>query len=462
MSERVSAGASWIARALDLGADQAEPAAIDATLRGGARFRGANLWLLGCATVIASVGLNVNSAAVIIGAMLISPLMGPIMAVGYGAAVNDVPLIRTAARELALAVAFSLCASTVYFLVTPLSEARAELLARTTPTIWDVAIAMFGGFAGMLGATRRERSNVLPGVAIATALMPPLCTAGFGLATRQWTFVLGAFYLFSINSVFIATATMVVARLANLPEVSAVDERSRSRTRRAIVAVVVATSVPSVWLAADLVRQEVFQSRAERFLADAFPAGAALVPVAREIDPRTRTLRVTVVGPPVGDDVRSALAATLPAAGLDGAALQIVEAGREELDVAGLRASLASELQQHTLLALEQKSREIEALRLQLSKRDDERADRAEELGAWLAEIAATLPEASAVTVGEGVRAAPGAEPSPTLIVTATLPTPLSDEDRRRLVDWLRVRTGAAGVELAVVVPEPPARGGRR
>lgn len=456
-SRRVGSGAvAWLIRALDVASDQAEPSAIDAALRAGARFRGTNLWLLGFATVIASVGLNVNAAAVIIGAMLISPLMGPIMAAGYGAAVNDFPLIRTAVRELGVAVAFSLCASTLYFLVTPLSEARSELLARTTPTIWDVAIALFGGFAGMLGATRRERSNVLPGVAIATALMPPLCTAGFGLATAQWSFVLGAFYLFSINSVFIATATLIMARLANLPEVAAVDEGARARARRAIAAIVVVTAVPSVWLAADLVRQELFTARAERFLADAFPPGAAHVAVAREIDPRQRTVRVTVVGPPIAAEAAEALSAALPSVGLDGAHLQLVEAGREEVDVAGIRASLATELQQNTLVALDQKTREIEALRLQLAKVDDARNARDADRSAWLAELAATLPEAEALSIGEGVRGGPGGGATPALIVTATLPAPLEDAARERLVSWLRVRTGVPEVDLAVTVVPPP------
>lgn len=448
----------WLVRALDLATDQADPTVIDASLRAGARFRGTNLWLLGFAIVIASVGLNVNSAAVIIGAMLISPLMGPIMAIGYGAAVNDLALVRSSLRELLVAVAFSLCASTAYFLVTPLSEARSELLARTSPTIWDVAIALFGGFAGMLGATRRERSNVVPGVAIATALMPPLCTAGFGLATAQWSFTLGALYLFSINSVFIATATLVMARLTSLPEVSNLDEGSRTRARRAIAVVVVVTAVPSVWLAADLVRQEWFTSRAEQFLADAFPPGARTVAVAREVNARDRTLRVTVVGPPVADETLAALESSLASAGLEGARLQVIEAGREEVDVAGLRASLTTELQQNTLLALDQKTREIEALRLQLATLDAQRAEREAHTGEWLAELAATLPEATAWSVGEGLRRVDESEPTPALIVAVQLPRPLKDPDRERIVGWLRVRTGFPEVELVVTVAAPRRR----
>jgi uncharacterized hydrophobic protein (TIGR00271 family) len=444
----------WLLHALDLASDQAAPGAIDATLRAGASFRGTNLWLLGIAIVIASVGLNVNSAAVIIGAMLISPLMGPIMAIGYGAAVNDLALVRSALRELALAVAFSLFASTLYFLVTPLSEARSELLARTSPTIWDVAIALFGGFAGMLGATRKERSNVLPGVAIATALMPPLCTAGFGLATAQWSFFLGALYLFSINSVFIATATMLMARLARLPEIANADETARTRARRAIGLVVLVTASPSLWLAADLVRQEVFMTRAEQFLADAFPSGSRNVAVAREIDAREREIRVTVVGPPIGGDVVEALEAALPSAGLAGARLHVAEVGRAEVDVAALRASLSTELHQSTLTVLEERTREIETLRFQLARAEEQTADRETRAEAWLNELATQLPEATEIHVGEGLRRVQGAEPTRSLVVAVTTAEPLSRTARERLAAWLRLRTGFPDVQIVVSSPE--------
>ena len=162
--------------------DKADPAAIDASLRAGAELTGANAWILIFAIFIASIGLNVNSTAVVIGAMLVSPLMGPIMGIGYGVGIYDFALIRRSSLNLGIAGLISLATSTVYFLISPLTEAQSELLARTTPTLWDVLIALFGGFAGIVGATRREKSNVIPGVAIATALMPPLCTAGYGLA----------------------------------------------------------------------------------------------------------------------------------------------------------------------------------------------------------------------------------------------------------------------------------------
>ena len=183
----------------DLRHDQAERAEIDQTFRSGVEFRGTNLWVLIFAIFVASIGLNVNSTAVIIGAMLISPLMGPIMALGYGAGINDSALMRSSLFNLGLAVLLSLLASTAYFLLSPLSQAHSELLARTTPTIWDVLIALFGGLAGVVGVTRRVKSNLIPGVAIATALMPPLCTAGYGLAVGNWAYFDGAMYLSLIH-----------------------------------------------------------------------------------------------------------------------------------------------------------------------------------------------------------------------------------------------------------------------
>jgi uncharacterized hydrophobic protein (TIGR00271 family) len=203
-------------RLFHLGHDQDKPEMIDETIRSGVSVGGTNLWVLFFAILIASIGLNVNSTAVIIGAMLISPLMGPIVGVGYGAGVRDLRLIRQSLRNLGVFVAISLLTATLYFLLTPLTHAQSELLSRTSPTLWDVLIAFFGGAVGMIGATRRYNSNVVPGVAIATALMPPLCTAGYGIASGNLQYFGGAFYLFTINSVFIAFASLLVVKLLRL------------------------------------------------------------------------------------------------------------------------------------------------------------------------------------------------------------------------------------------------------
>ena len=192
--------------------DKANENEIIDSIKKGVEFRGINLWVLIFAIFIASIGLNVNSTAVIIGAMLISPLMGPIMGIGLGIGINDFDLIKKAYKNLAIATVIGVATSAIYFLISPISDAQSELLARTTPTIWDVMIALFGGLAGIVATTRKSISNVIPGVAIATALMPPLCTAGFGLATGNLSFFFGAFYLYFINSVFISLSSFIIVR----------------------------------------------------------------------------------------------------------------------------------------------------------------------------------------------------------------------------------------------------------
>ena len=201
-------------------------------IRKGIVFRGTNLWVLIFATFIASLGLNTNSTAVIIGAMLISPLMGPIMGIGLGVGINDFELIKKAFRNLLIATIFSVLTSTLYFLLSPLNEARSELLARTTPTIYDVLIAFFGGMAGIVASSTKLKGNVIPGVAIATALMPPLCTAGFGLASGNLSYFFGAFYLFTINSVFIAVATTLGVRLMHFSKKKFMDKEREKKVHR--------------------------------------------------------------------------------------------------------------------------------------------------------------------------------------------------------------------------------------
>jgi len=228
--------------------------------------RGANLWLLIFAILVASLGLNVNSTAVIIGAMLISPLMGPIMGLGLGMAINDIAMLRRSLSSYLVAAGVSLATSTLYFSITPLNAAHSEILARTAPNIYDVLIAFFGGLAGSIGAAQRHKGNVIPGVAIATALMPPLCTAGYGLATWQTAYFFGAFYLFLINSVFIALATLVVVRLLKFPYKKQPDHDTQVRARHIAWWVVVLTLLPSLYFGYEIVVQEKFRKNAEKFI----------------------------------------------------------------------------------------------------------------------------------------------------------------------------------------------------
>lgn len=430
----------------DLSADQADVAVIDHGLRAGVVFRGTNLWLLIFAIVIASVGLNVNSTAVIIGAMLVSPLMGPIMGVGYGAGVADFQLVRTSLLNLALATAVSLAASALYFVLTPLSAAHSELLARTSPTMWDLLIALFGGLAGIVGATRRERSNVVPGVAIATALMPPLCTAGYGLATATPAYFFGAFYLFLLNSVFIAAATFLMTRVLGLPEVALPDPAAARRAHRWMAVVVAATALPSVVLAQRLVAAELYHRDVDTFVTAAFPTDGPSIVVARDVDPARRVIRLTLVGAPLGEERRAALEAMLPAARLGGSSLVLREGTAQEVDIASLRQDLGEELHQRTIAELAARDATIDTLRAEVAATEEARALAT----AVEAEVRAQHPELGRVLLGSR-----SGEGGTTVVLLVERDAPLEPEARDTLARWLRVRTGAGE---ALVVPLPPAR----
>lgn len=229
-------------------------------------FKGTNLWILMFAIVVASVGLNMNSTAVIIGAMLISPLMGPINGMGYSLATYDFPLFKRSIKNFTYAVIVSLLTSSIYFLITPLNEAHSELLARTSPSIYDVIIALFGGLAGIVAMSSKLKGNVIPGVAIATALMPPICTAGYGLATLQFNFFFGALYLFTINTVFIAFAALIVCQFLKFPIRSIIDVERKKYVNRGITTIIVLTAIPSIYFGYKLVQEENFNQNVDSFL----------------------------------------------------------------------------------------------------------------------------------------------------------------------------------------------------
>lgn len=232
----------------------------------GVVFKGTNLWILIFAIVIASIGLNMNSTAIIIGAMLISPLMGPINGMGYSLATYDFFLFRKAVMNFSFAVGASLLTSTLYFAVTPVSAASSEILARTSPTIYDVLIALFGGLAGIIAMSTKRKGNVIPGVAIATALMPPICTAGYGLATLQFNLFFGALYLFTINTVFIGVASLFVCQFLRFPIRTIVDSDRKKRINQYISLILTITIVPSVYFGYLLVQNEKFSDRAQLFV----------------------------------------------------------------------------------------------------------------------------------------------------------------------------------------------------
>lgn len=244
---------------------------IDATVAGIQKdigFRGPSVWILIFSILIASIGLNVNSTAVIIGAMLISPLMGPILGIGLGVGTNDYATLIRSLKNIGIAIGISIITSTIYFILTPLDIEQSELLARTKPTLLDVMVGLFGGFAGIIAGSRKEKSNVIPGVAIATALMPPLCTAGFGIATLNASYFFGAFYLFFINSVFIALSTFLTVRYLRFPLVTHINTLKMKKYRRYTAIFLTITILPSAYIFFTVVQETRFNVYAENFIKD--------------------------------------------------------------------------------------------------------------------------------------------------------------------------------------------------
>lgn len=233
-------------------------------------FRGANLWILACAILIASIGLNVNSTAVIIGAMLISPLMGPIVGAGFALATYDFELLKKSGKNLLVATVVSLIVSTLYFYLSPFKDVQSELLARTSPTIYDVMIAFFGGIVGAISITRKDKGNPIPGVAIATALMPPLCTAGFGLAVFDMKFFIGAMYLYTINCFFIGISTFVIIKYLKYQPIVTENKSFDKKLRYIITSLILLMTIPSFYLAYGLLQEKRFSQNVENYIKNEF------------------------------------------------------------------------------------------------------------------------------------------------------------------------------------------------
>ncbi|MDO4769023.1 MAG: TIGR00341 family protein [Brachymonas sp.] len=421
--------------------DKADDEEIEARIRDAVELRGATPWILMFAILVASVGLNVNSTAVIIGAMLISPLMGPIMGAGLGVAVYDFALLRRSLINLAIATAISLVVSALYFSLTPLQQAQSELLARTSPTLWDVLIAWFGGLAGIVGVTRKEKSNVIPGVAIATALMPPVCTAGFGLATGQWRFVGGALYLYAINCVFISLATIVGLRILRLRLRGFADWRTERKVKTILWALVLVMVVPSSYLAVDLVKQEVFKSRAQNFVSREFVFAKTHV-VDTQIDPIGRSIALSLIGDSLDDAALQNIEARLAGAGLENTQLILKQAESNQLDVTELKSSLMSDLLKNSQEVVKKREAELQKLRTELAARNAV-LGQADDVGQELRQL---FPEVSQITLADGVTITADGNKLQAVYVNITSREALPADTRQRMRDWLKVRLKAKRV----------------
>lgn len=401
----------------ELRSDMDDPAEIENSIVSGIQLRGTNLWILMFAIFVASIGLNVNSTAVIIGAMLISPLMGPIMGIGYGAGVDNFQVIRDSARALGVFVVLSLITSTLYFTLTPLTQAQSELLARTSPNLWDVLIALFGGMAGIIGITRREWGNVIPGVAIATALMPPLCTAGYGIATGQPRFFFGAFYLFSINAIWIALSALFFTRLMHLPRKTFQLPANQARTRFIISVAVLVTVVPSVFLAVNLVRDELFKTEANAYLASVAKTEPGLFVMQKDIDPATHSITLTVAGKAPDKPTMERLLARLAEHNLGDTRLDVRTFQQDNgADLNVLKSQLQQDLYKNSLQLLESKNARIDELEAQLRDQqalETKQTEREDEFARVRAELHAQYPDIVNVVLARGHFAHPVAEAAP-------------------------------------------------
>ncbi len=383
----------------DLRHDQADPETIDETIRTNVKVVGTNLWVLIFAILIASVGLNVNSTAVVIGAMLISPLMGPIVGIGYGLGINDISLIKLALRNLLIFTGISLVTSSLYFTLSPLDIAQSELLARTSPNMWDVLIAFFGGAAGIIASTRKSMSNVVPGVAIATALMPPLCTAGFGIAHGNWTFFGGAFFLYSINSVFIAVATLMFAKIFHLPVRHYVDEKVEKRTHLVIGSIVTMMVAMSVYLSFNLVQKSRFTEVVKNFVNSSYKENDYVL-LGHEVHPQLQEVILTVGGSHNPKTLKSDFEQYLTNQGFNNAHVTVRYSGTSSVDLGSLKTQLTQDLYNNMVQQVEELSKKNQQLHEQLNQSSElEEQDKK-----LFAELSAQYPLVSRLTISRGAQ----------------------------------------------------------
>lgn len=425
--------------------DKTDETATVEQISDGVTFRGANLWVLIFAIFIACLGLNLNSTAVIIGAMLISPLMGPIIGMGLAVGRVDLELLKRSLTNYGVATVISVLTAALYFQLTPLTEAQSELLARTSPTLYDVLIALFGGAAGILALSTGGKGNVIPGVAIATALMPPLCTAGYGLAMGEWSFFFGACYLFFINTVFIALATYVGVRLLKFRPKQFVDKARLAVVNRYIAVIVVVTMLPAVYMTTQIIRQSMLENNVKQFVKHELNQHGTRI-LSEQADRETKTLNVVALGAALPNDMIEAARQRLADYQLADYQLNVIQGAQSDSlllarNNAGTQQSLSGQDQQHLALQTER------VAQLERETADYRRLDAlAREIGG---EVKAVCPKVESIGLSK-ITETPvdsGTVRSYVLAV-ANSRTPLPTADRDRLAQWLKVRTQADSLRL--------------
>ena len=425
--------------------DMAPYEEIDNTIIQGSKLQGTNACVLILAILVASIGLNMNSTAVIIGAMLISPLMGGITAIAYGIATNDLKLAKWSAFRLSIQVIVSIATSAIYFKLSPMTQASSELLARTSPTIWDVLIAICGGLAGIIGQTRKEKSNVIPGVAIATALMPPLCTAGYGLAHWQLSYFWGALYLFFINGFFICVTAIVVLKYLRVPQFKELSKKALGKIHRNIVFIAIITMIPSIVLAVQIVRDTIEANSAQTFISTEFSFDGTQI-VTQNIDSKKNTIDISLIGAGIDDSKIVELQNMLPDYGLSGYKLNISQtklaSGVTEDEVAQMLQSEESTNEENVSAVILQKENEDlkaqnDELQSQLDSYENDKIDM-KQLGT---ELVALNPKIKgAVGANADIYVSDSSSEDTEVIITLLVNKNLTETELSTIKNWLYAR----------------------
>ena len=417
------------------------------SIRHGVVFKGTNLWVLIFAIFIASLGLNVNSTAVIIGAMLISPLMGPIMGFGLAVGISDFELLKQSFKSYLLTTFISVVTSTLYFSLTPLNEVQSELLARTSPTIYDVLIALFGGLAGIIAVSTKEKGNVIPGAAIATALMPPLCTAGFGLATGNIFYFLGAFYLYFINSVFISFATYLGVRFMHFKRKDFVDKQREQMVRRYIIALVLATMCPAFYLTYGIVKTTFYEASVNSFIAKEFDFEHTQV-ISRKISYDEKEIRVVLVGNELTQPELDKVHNSLKHYKLEDTQLTIVQGmNSDNLDMGMLKAQVMEDFYKDSEERLQEQQEEILRLRNELRNYTTYH-----QLNQQIVpELKVLYPQVESVSLSQmEVLTVDSMQKDTLIMVLMGLKEEMNAVQMQQMQEWLKTRTGAKKMKLVV------------
>ena len=411
-------------------------------MEGNTVISGSNMWILIMAILIASIGLNMNSTAVIIGAMLISPLMSGILTMGYSLATSDLTMLRKAFTSFGTQVVISLIASTVYFSLTPLKVPTSEMIARTSPTLWDVLIALLGGIAGAIGNTRREKGNVIPGVAIATALMPPLCTAGYGLATMQPRFIFGAFYLFCINTLFIMLSTAFVTKLMGIPSRKSENWTRQKKVKRLITIITVLTVIPSVLIGSFQVYQTVMEQSCSNYLRDTFTFSDTQV-VKSELDMRNHRVSVSLVGSRIPQDVIDRLEELLPRYNLENYTLHVTQNNISQADNSdAVTIALQEKTIQDLQAQLDAKQAQFDSMETLLAGQIDYR-----KISQKAEQIFSKLSDCSCGVISS--------ESGDYVLLCASAREPLLPDEERTIENWLLTETNLSRAELRITALDP-------